>query len=188
MSQGLQKIAQSKYNDPVAKYVQVRKLDPRATGLVKDEHSTNEFCITLIGRTDNRTEDNAHEVNEFRTGLEIYPPKNKIILVYPDRNLYRQGYELVGPLVLTDTNRGELIVPLKKFNEADDIILPFEALRCIVLESGSYFAYCNSSSDQSNSYPSERSKHKMSFQPVAESEYFGNSNPGVSNQKSNHFF
>jgi len=83
--------------------------------------------ITLVGRTDNRVEDQSGEVNNFDTGLNIKVTSGSYIEIVPHPQLIRHGYMLPGPLIIDATHSGALVIPLYKFCEGQDLELPFKA-------------------------------------------------------------
>jgi len=95
----------------------------------------NHPCLELVltERTENRYEDIALDINEFKTGLTINPPDGYHYEVVADPKLYRHGYFLVNsPIVLDPNMTGEIIVPLYKFKENDDLSLPFTACQLVL--------------------------------------------------------
>jgi hypothetical protein len=115
--------------------VLVRKLGPGAEWPYKETDSDVTLDVTLIGRTDNRAEDDTHDVNTFSTGLVISPPKGFHVQIVPHPSLHKHGYFLAqNPIVIHPENSSELIVPLFKFKEAEDLQLPFRAVQMITYE------------------------------------------------------
>lgn len=108
-------------------------LDGQADRPAKKHPTHPALELVLIERTENRYEDIALDINEFRTGLHINPPKGYHYEVVADPKLYRHGYFLVNsPIVLDPDMIGEIIVPLYKFKESDDLSLPFTACQLIL--------------------------------------------------------
>lgn len=125
--------------DYLKEHINVKKLNPIAELPIKDRPSDIGYDITLIARTDNRAEDNIHDVNMFSTGLMISPPPGYYIEVVAKNSLQRSGYMLATGITIVDpeTADDELIVPLYKFKESQDIDLPFRAVQ-IVLRKAEY--------------------------------------------------
>lgn len=92
------------------------------------------WMITLIGRDENRAEDNVNDVNVFTTGLSLIPPRGFHFEVVPDDSLVNQGYMFVGPKILSPTDTNELYITLFKFKECDDLELPFAAIQIVLRE------------------------------------------------------
>ncbi len=114
------------------KKIKVSQTHPSAV-FPKKERGTNVcFEITLIGRTENRAEDIFGDVNLFTTGIQISPPEDYYIEITADKLLYRSGYMLASPIIINPGEKGELIIPLYKFKENDDIELPFVAVQLVV--------------------------------------------------------
>lgn len=101
--------------------------------------------ITVVGRTENRTEDLTNQVNDFTTGLCFNPPEGYHIEVTATPQLYKQGYELSGGTFFikhsdSSNGNGVLIIPLFKFSENEnDLDLPFEAVQMRLCRSIPYY-------------------------------------------------
>ncbi len=109
--------------------VNYTKLKPNAENPFKDTYKNVGFQVTIVERCDNRTEDVNGDVNTFSTGLIIMPPQHYHVEVIENPNLYKTGYMLMGaPRIIEPNNHEELIIPLYKFKEAEDIELPFSAV------------------------------------------------------------
>jgi hypothetical protein len=57
--------------------------------------------IDLIARTDARSDDYVNDVNEFHTGIALNPPPGFHFELYGTSELWKSGYTLVGPVVVT---------------------------------------------------------------------------------------
>ncbi len=112
----------------ITEHIIVRKTNPHADFPAKENVNDVEWNITLVSRTDNRAEDETGEINYFNTGLHIKPPKGYFLELIASKALYRTGYMLTGPVIIEPDNKGELIVPLYKFRDSEDIELPFVAV------------------------------------------------------------
>jgi dUTP pyrophosphatase len=112
----------------------VKKLNPSAEVPYKERPSDIGFDVTLIGRTDNRTEDTTHEVGMFSTGLQIQPPAGYYFQVVARSSLHKAGYVLAtGVSIIDPEYTGELLVPLIKFSDnAEDLELPFRAVQLVL--------------------------------------------------------
>lgn len=109
------------------------KTSPNAVVPDKGERVTDAaYDIEIIGRHENRAEDMFQECNVFTTGLQLKPAPGQFILITAAPSLYKTGYTLMdSPIIINSSDTGELLVPLYKFRETDDLELPYPALRCI---------------------------------------------------------
>lgn len=83
------------------------------------------YKLTIISRCDGREEDNTNDINTFRTGLAFNFPPNYHGEVVVDGDIVNQGYMIAQcPLIINRRDDGELIIPLLKFKECDDLQLP----------------------------------------------------------------
>jgi hypothetical protein len=114
--------------------VAVQKLVPDAVFPHKEHDSTDvTYEINVSGRTDNRAEDDLQEVNNFSTGLVITPPVGLYVQIIPHPDLHKHGYSLIrNPMLIQPGNTAELIIPLYKFKETEDLELPFPAVQMVV--------------------------------------------------------
>lgn len=113
-------------------YVKVVQLHPQAEVPTKNEGDVG-WVITLVGRTENRAEDDFGEMNGFGTGLQLCPPDGYYLEVMALPSLYKHGYNLAsGSIVIGPNNKDELVIPLMKFREANDLELPIQAIQVIV--------------------------------------------------------
>ena len=113
-------------------YVKVVQLHPQAEVPVNDEGDVG-WVITLVGRTENRAEDDFGEMNGFSTGLQLCPPEGYYLEVVALPSLYKHGYNLAsGAIVIGPNNKDELVIPLMKFRESNDLELPIQAVQVIV--------------------------------------------------------
>lgn len=120
--------------DKNVKYIRVFKHHPNAEIPYQEDKNTDVgYAITLIGRTDNRAEDDIGEVNYFSTGIEINPPDGCYLELAADPSLHKSGYMLAtGTTALDRDSQGELEIPLYKFKDTEDIDLPFKGAQVIV--------------------------------------------------------
>ena len=65
--------------------IKVHKMNPKAQYPYKERTSDIGFDITLIGRVDNRAEDDSGAVNMFNTGIQVQPPNG----YYFERTQYK---------------------------------------------------------------------------------------------------
>jgi len=112
--------------------IQVRKSDPHGEFPRREQDSQIGRFVYLIGRKDSRAEDDAHEINYFTTGISMCPPADHYIEVVALPEMLKLGYMLPGPIIISPGNSQELVVPLFKFRECEDIELPIRAVRAIV--------------------------------------------------------
>ena len=119
----------------IKKPFEIQKLRPDAEIPYKEEgnESSATYNITLISRSDGRTEDEINDVNEFETGIVLVPPPGYHIEIVGKNNLYKTGYELVGGTMIIDPEtRNALVVPLKKFKEGQDLEMPYQAVQMVI--------------------------------------------------------
>lgn len=112
--------------------IKVQKLSPDAVIPQKKDPCDFGYQITLIGRTDGRSEDDVGEVNQFTTGLKMVPPKGYHLVLYPSPELFRHGYMLADNIIYSGSQ--ELIVKLYKFKETSDLDLPIVGVVLFVHE------------------------------------------------------
>jgi len=108
--------------------IKVSKLHPDAELISKETENDAGWDLTIVSRCDSRAEDVSQDVNTFSTGLVIKPPPHYHLEVIPHPSLYKTGYMLAGsPIIINPHNEEELILPLFKYREAEDLELPFKA-------------------------------------------------------------
>ena len=115
--------------------VSIKLLLPESHFPSKEEGRESDigYDITLVQRSENRAEDTTHEVNNFRTGISLTPPDGYYIEMIASSSLHKHGYFLAtGTSIISPGYTGELIVPLYKYKEMEDIELPFKAVQIIV--------------------------------------------------------
>lgn len=113
--------------------IQVQKLHPKAEFPYKENPSDTCYDITLIGRSENRAEDDTGEVNNFNTGIALTPPQGYYFEMVARSSLHKHGYMLAtGTSIIDPGYTGELIVPLYKYKEAEDLEMPFRAVQLIL--------------------------------------------------------
>jgi dUTP pyrophosphatase len=111
------------------------KMVPQAEAPFKERLSDVGWNVTLIGRVDNRIEDTIGEVNMYHTGIQLVAPSGYHFELVALSNLYKTGYMLASGLTIIDPEyRGELLVPLFKYKEAEDLELPFRAVQLVLRE------------------------------------------------------
>ena len=115
--------------------IQVHKLDPNAELPAKETLSDAYYDLSVVKREDNRVDDVQNDANTFGTGLRIQPPRDYHIEIYEHPELYKAGYSLVGGVrFINPTDEGEVILPLMKFKEGEDLELPFKVAIIVVRE------------------------------------------------------
>jgi len=118
--------------------VDVTKIVPEATYPSKEEGRDGNipYEIVLVQRTENRSEDNFQEVNNFKTGLIISPPIGLYVEIIATNSLHKHGYFLAtGTSIINPGNTSELVIPLFKYKEVEDLELPFKAVQMIIRQS-----------------------------------------------------
>jgi len=120
------------------------KLKPTAEAPFKENIKDIGYEITVIERLDNRADDVYGDVNMFSTGLILNAPKHYHVEVIEHPALHKAGYMLVGgPRIINPENTEELLLPLYKYKEVEDIELPFRVAVIVLRET----EYCNLSAD-----------------------------------------
>lgn len=112
----------------------ITRVHPQAQTSLSVSHGTNgntsvSKSITLIGRHNNRADDVVHDVNTFTTGLVFTVPSDGYLLVTAHPSLLSLGYMMPAPLIVDASNTDELVIPLYKFKDGEDLELPFEAVQ-----------------------------------------------------------
>ncbi len=101
------------------------KMHPKAEVPYLDFEKEAGFNLQIVERCNNREEDATHAVNTFTTGLKIRCPKHYHAEIFPHPALWKSGYMLMGPLIIQSKEvEEEVIIPLLKFLDGDDIELP----------------------------------------------------------------
>lgn len=113
--------------------MKVTKIHAEAQDLSKENPTDVGYPLTLIGRSENRIEDIVGEIGYFNTGLRITPPAGYHIEIVARNGLHKTGYEIPsGLLVFNPSFNSEIIVPLRKFKEAEDLELPYQAVEILL--------------------------------------------------------
>lgn len=113
--------------------LKVCKLRPEAEYPYKERPDDIGYDVTLISRSENRSEDTVGIVNYFDTGISISPPKGHYVDVVARSSLHKTGYMLAtGTSIIDPGYTGELKIPLFKFKQCDDIELPFRGVQLIL--------------------------------------------------------
>lgn len=119
----------------VNKKVFVTKLQATAEFPYLDIEGTVAYNLTLIARTDSRSEDNHLDINNFHTGIVISSlPEDSYLEIIPHPSLYKNGYMLPGNIIIDKSHTGEIIIPLYKYKDVECLELPFPAVQFIVRE------------------------------------------------------
>lgn len=108
--------------------IEVVKLHPEAEQPNKESPKDVGWILTVVGRDNNRIEDVQGDANLFTTGLQLKAPAHYHLEILEHPSLYKAGYSLAGsPRVIDPDNDEEVLLPLIKFKECDDLQLPFPA-------------------------------------------------------------
>lgn len=109
------------------------KLHPEAELPFKENEADVGWDITVVARCDSRAEDTYQDVNTFSTGLVIKPPPGHHLEVIPNPSLWKTGYMFASSLIIINTDdEGELVIPLLKYKESEDLELPFRAAMLVL--------------------------------------------------------
>jgi hypothetical protein len=118
---------------PITKKVVIKRLQSTAEYPYIDIDGSVVYNVTLIARTESRSEDNQFDIGTFHTGLAIFSlPEDVYLELIPHPTLYKNGYTLPGPVIFDSSHVGEIIVPLYKFKDVDCLELPFPAVQFVV--------------------------------------------------------
>ena len=113
--------------------IKVAKLHPDAELPAKETETDAGWDITIVSRCDSRAEDVTQDVNTFSTGLMIKPPPHYHLELIPHPSLYKTGYMLAStPIIINHETQEELVLPLFKYKECEDLELPFKAALVIL--------------------------------------------------------
>lgn len=140
--------------------LKIFKLHPNAEDITTEGSTNPTFELSIIGRDEARVEDLYGDVNVFTTGISITTPKNFHAEIIEHPQLYKTGYSLVGaPRVVFPGDGGEILLPLYKFKEAEDLELPFRAA-IVVLRPSLYFTLTLGTGRDQDDYEEEDVKPK----------------------------
>ena len=120
----------------VAKPVTITKFHPDAEDFSKENLNDPFWELTIVTRRDNRVDDVFGDVNEFGTWLAVKAPEHYHLEIIEHPQLYKSGYSLVGgPRIIAPSQSGsEIVIPLMKFREGEDISLPYRAAILVMRE------------------------------------------------------
>ena len=113
-----------KYEGKTLRYV---LNDPDAVGLTRRDESDVGAIVTIIGRTDEREEDEVGAINNFETGITVAAAPGHCCVIYPTPELEQHGYTILGAQYIETEEHEPLVLRLYKFKDLDDLELPFEA-------------------------------------------------------------
>lgn len=110
-------------------YVNAKYVDTQAVSASKSKEFVSKWDVTLIARTDNRESDVQGAFNGFRVGVAFVPPRGWTLRLSDAPTLKSMGYSLMGPVDVPNLEEpSELIVQLYKFDDNQDVELPFVAV------------------------------------------------------------
>lgn len=152
----------------------VKKILPNAEFPQKERTQQVGYDITLVSRTENRAEDDIGEVNSFATGIILSPPEGYYLEIIAKNTLHKHGYSLAnGVEIVSPGNKSELIIPLFKFKDTEDINLPFQAVQ-MILKPAVYAHLSNMKSGNNNRYlESDYGNNNNVYSPDQGKLYFG---------------
>jgi len=85
--------------------------------------------VMLVKRFDVEV-DEVGKTTMFGTGLILEPPEGYHCLLFSRSSLHKLGYRLAtGVSVIDNGYRGEILVPLTKESEGEDLVLPFRGIQ-----------------------------------------------------------
>lgn len=173
----------------------VVKLHPDAEEPFKENPRDVAWELTIIGREENRVEDVFTDVNVFTTGVQVTPPKNYHLEIVEHPQLYKAGYALAGgPRIINPSDTSEILVPLYKFKEVEDLELPFRAA-LLVLRQTEYIPTAIVAKSSSRRAGGGATKSRMAVEDMEEEDAAEPEPPrrttkskGRGQTKSNHMF
>lgn len=113
--------------------LKIQKTIPMAEDPYRARESDIGWELTLISRTDGKIEDDMGEINYFDTGLRMRPPSGYYVKIIPLEELHKAGYMMMQSVsVINPEDDSNIVIPLYKFKETDDIVLPFRAVRAVL--------------------------------------------------------
>lgn len=110
------------YTNLVLQSVRIR---PMAQMPRKVSDTSSLIEISVCARPDSRAEDDISRSNSFATGFFFQIPPGHSLIISPTPNLVKCGYSLMSPTIIDSGSREELILDLFKFEQKDDLELPF---------------------------------------------------------------
>ncbi len=114
------------------KVVKLCKRHPNAEQITQESLTCADYSLTVVGRDGNRVEDVYGDVNVFTTGVSLDVPINFHAEIIEHPQLYKAGYMLVGgPRIINFGDNSEILIPLYKFKETEDLELPFRAVTVV---------------------------------------------------------
>lgn len=120
-------------NDKYPYPVKYQKVNPSAQDIILSSDSDYGFQMSLVDRTDNRIEDEVNEVNIYTTGIRISAPPGFFVEIKAVKELWKSGYMIPGgSIYIQPEDWEEIIIPLFKYREGEDIDCPFDCLEVII--------------------------------------------------------
>lgn len=118
---------------PIKTYLGVQKLTSEGYIPELSHPDSPGYNVTIVARKDGRAEDVSFQLNEYVLNISIQPPSGYYAEIHAKDLLYRQGYFITGGSVIIDSKtKGDIIIPLYKFENKPDLILPFQGLELII--------------------------------------------------------
>ena len=112
--------------------VRWQALRPGIPEPIKRLESDAGWEICLVGRTGNRLDDEVNAVNLYDTGIRCAPPPGFYLELIATQELYKHGYCLPsGGVHYQPEDWEEIVVPLVKMSDGDDIETPFNGIRIV---------------------------------------------------------
>ena len=109
---------------------------PEALSPKRNDETDCLFMLSIVGRTNNRIDDQLQNFNEFNTELILSPPPGYFIEINGTDELQKRGYALLQPKYVQPKDSNSIIkVLLYKLVDNEDLPLPFPvglvaSLRC----------------------------------------------------------
>ena len=116
--------------------LEVIKLHPQAEAPYKPDgrHQDPYWHLTVVSRSGNRVDDIQGGYNEFETGLCIKCPKHYHLEIFEHPDLYKAGYSMSPRILSPNATDEQIMLPLYKFNDGEDLSLPFPVAIIVMRE------------------------------------------------------
>ncbi len=112
----------------------VYKFNSSANELELDE-SKFQYDLPLLEKTDGRVEDLCNSINRYKCGIFPDPPVGFHWELVASDQLLDMGYCILGTYIVDHTNKDEIVVPLYKFKDEADLVIPTTGVKLVLRES-----------------------------------------------------
>lgn len=119
----------------INKKLEYFKMSDSAYDPKRIDMTSSRWDIYLIGRQDGVREDVFGEITKFNTNLQITVPEGYMSMIVAKSILGNLGYEIPsGIQTIFPGDTSELIVPLRKTKNTDDLDLPIAAVEIFMIQ------------------------------------------------------